>query len=101
MEKDKPRHGIQIRMTAVPLDAHTSNVVKHSRQRQSCNKLQGLEVTKMYTLTPHKASAAIFGGVLMTNKLTHCQVSYNKASLCGYLSLISAKRVLVRPIDLN
>lgn len=30
-EKDNTRHGIRRRQTAVPLDAHTSNVVNHSR----------------------------------------------------------------------
>lgn len=55
----------------------------------------------MYTLTLHKAPSTIFGGVLMTNKLTHCQVISNKDSLCASLSLISAKRVVVRPGDLN
>lgn len=30
-EKDKTRRGIRRRMTAVSLDAHTSNVVNHSR----------------------------------------------------------------------
>jgi len=37
----------------------------------------------------------------MTNKLTHCQVRYNKASLCSSLSLSSAKRVVVRPVKLK
>lgn len=84
-------------MTATPLDAHASNTVNHGRHSLAgnCPELQRLEITKMYTLTLHKALSIIFGGVLMTNKLTHYQLRCNKVSLCGSLSLISAKRLVV------
>lgn len=100
-ENNKPRHGIRTGMTAVPLDAHNSNVVNHSRYSlaENCPELQGLEVAKMYTLALHKAPSTIFGDVLMT-KIPWPTIRLDTIKpLCGSLSLISAKRLVVRPGD--
>lgn len=100
-KKTKP-DGLRRRLPGFALDAPLMLwITRDTWYTLSCRKLPRVGRTWEHNDVCLLAPSTIFRGVLLTNKLTHCQVRYNKACPCGSRSLVSTNRLEVKPADLN
>lgn len=100
-KKTKP-DGLRRRLTGFALDAPLMLwITTDMWYTHSCKKLPRVRRTWEHKDVCLLAPLTIFGGVLLTNKLTHCQLRYNKVCPCGSWSLISTNRLEVKISWLN